>query len=231
EFGSILSSAIVLDPVTPVTYTGALPTHVQNAILNGKVLRRDANGNIYGISNYLKGEYGNPLARIDMAHGENVQNKIVGNVYVDIEPFTGFTFTSRFGIDAEFQTGHGWTPTFWFSDESQNTIANAYDYNNNWYTWQWENFATYRRRINDHDFTILGGVSAIKTQEYHIGGSYSGLFKEDDRFSYADHVPDDVDLIGSNAFKYSLSSFFGRISYSFKDRYLLNASVRHDGSS
>jgi hypothetical protein len=166
-----------------------------------------------------------------MAKGENVQNKIVGNVFVDIEPFHGFTFTSRFGIDAAFQTGHGWTPTFWFSDESQNTIANGYDYNNNWYTWQWENFATYRRSFGDHTATLLAGISSIKTHEYHIGGSYSGLFKEDDRFSYADYVPDDLDRIGSNSFDYTLASFFGRISYAYKDRYLLNASIRRDGSS
>jgi TonB-linked SusC/RagA family outer membrane protein len=231
EFGSILSSALVMDPVTPVTYTGVLPVHVQNALANGKPLRRDANGNIYGISNYLRGEYGNPLARIDMAKGENVQNKIVGNVYADIEPFKGLVFTSRFGIDAAFQTGHGWTPTFWFSDESQNTIANGYDYNNNWYTWQWENFATYRRAFGDHNFTLLAGVSAIKTHEYHIGGSYSGLFKEDDRFSYADYVPDNLDRIGSNSFDYTLASFFGRLGYTYKDRYLVNASLRRDGSS
>jgi TonB-linked SusC/RagA family outer membrane protein len=166
-----------------------------------------------------------------MARGENVQNKIVGNVFVDIEPTRGLVFTSRFGIDAAFQTGHGWTPTFWFSDESQNTIANGYDYNNNWYTWQWENFATYRKSIADHDFTLLVGTSSIKTQEYHMGGSYSGLFKEDDRFSYADNVPNEVDLIGSSAFTYTLASFFGRLSYSFKDRYLFNASLRRDGSS
>jgi TonB-dependent starch-binding outer membrane protein SusC len=231
EFGSILSSALVMDPVTPVVYDGTLPTHVLNALAANKPLRRDASGSIYGISNYLRGEYGNPLARIDMARGENTQNKIVGNVFVDIEPFSGFTFTSRFGIDAAFQVGHGWTPTFWFSDESQNTIANAYDYNNNWYTWQFENYATYKRSIGEHNFTVLAGVSAIKTHEYHMGGSYSGLFKEDDRFSYADFVPDDIDRIGSNSFDYTLASVFGRINYTYKDRYLLNASFRRDGSS
>jgi TonB-dependent starch-binding outer membrane protein SusC len=231
EFGSILSSAIVMDPVTPVIYTGALPAHVQTALANNKPLRRDANGNIYGISNYLRGEYGNPLARIDMARGENTQNKIVGNVYLEIEPAKDILFTSRFGIDAAFQTGHGWTPTFWFSDESQNTIANAYDYNNNWYTWQWENFATWRKIFKGHNLTILAGQSAIKTHEYHIGGSYSGLFKEDDRFSYADYVPDNLDRIGSNAFDYTLASFFGRVNYSYRDRYLFNASLRRDGSS
>jgi TonB-dependent starch-binding outer membrane protein SusC len=233
EFGSILASALVMDPTTPTIYPagGPLPMHVQTAIANGKPLRADANGNIYGISNYLKGEYGNPLARIDMARGENIQNKIVGNVFAEIDPFKGFRFTSRFSIDAAFQTGHGWTPTFWFSDESQNTIANGYDYNNNWFTWQLENFANYTRSFGNHNVTLLAGVSAQKTREYHMGGSYSGLFKEEDKFSYADFVPDAVDRIGSIGFDRTLASFYGRVQYDFNNKYLFNATLRRDGSS
>lgn len=233
EFGSILSSALVMDPFTPAFYPAGstLPAHVQTAIANGKPLRTDANGNIYGISNFLRGEYGNPLARINMAKGENVQNKIIGNVFAEIEPFSGFKFTSRFGIDAAFQVGHGWTPTFWFSDESQNTIANGYDYSNNWFTWQFENFGNYQRKFGAHNFNFLAGVSAQKTSEQHMGGSYSGLFKEEDKFSYADFVPDAQDRIGSIAFKRTLASFYGRLSYDFNNKYLLNATIRRDGSS
>jgi TonB-linked SusC/RagA family outer membrane protein len=233
EFGSILSSALVMDPLTPVVYTDPnnLPLHVQNALGNNKPLRTDENGNIYGISNYLRGEYGNPLARIAMAKGNNVQDKVVGSVYAEIEPLKGLKYTSRFGIDAAFQSGHGWTPTFWFSDESQNTIANGYDYNDRWFTWQWENFATYQKQFGEHSFTLLGGVSAQKTKEFHVGGSYSGLFKEQDKFSYADFVPDNQDRIGSIGFDRTLASFYGRLSYDYAGKYLFNGTVRRDGSS
>ncbi|HEX4876680.1 MAG TPA: TonB-dependent receptor [Chitinophagaceae bacterium] len=233
EFGSILGSALVMDPITPLTYPAgsALPQHVLNAIAAGKPLRVDPNGNLYGISKFLRGEYGNPLARIDMARGENVQNKIVGNVFAEIMPIEGLKITSRFGLDAAWQYGHGWTPTFWFSDESQNTVANGYDYSNNWFTWQLENFATYQRKFKLHNFILLGGVSAQKTHEYHLGGSYSGLFKEEDRFSYADFVPDNLDRIGSLAFDRTLASFYGRLSYDYDNRYLFNATIRRDGSS
>jgi TonB-linked SusC/RagA family outer membrane protein len=64
-----------------------------------------------------------------------------------------------------------------------------------------------------------------------MGGSYSGLFKEQDKFSYADFVPDAVDRIGSIAFNRTLASFYGRLSYDFQNKYLLNATVRRDGSS
>lgn len=231
EFGSILSSAVVMDPLTPTVYTGTLPVHVQNAIAAGKPLRKDANGNYYGISNFLKGEYGNPLARIDIAKGQNVQNKIFANVFADIEPFKGFKFTSRFGVDAAFQTGHGWTPTFWFSDESQNTIANGYDYSDTWTSWLLENFATYTKKIRNHNFVLLAGTSQQRNHEVHIGGSYSGLFKEEDKFSYADFVPDATDRIGSIAFDVTGASFYGRLTYDYDGKYLFNASVRRDGSS
>jgi TonB-linked SusC/RagA family outer membrane protein len=233
EFGSILASALLMDPTTPVRYTdnNNLPAHVQAALAAGKPLLRDANGNIYGISNYLKGEYGNPIARIENQHGENVQNKLTGTAFIEVEPIRGLKFTSRFGVDNAFQTGHGWTPTFWFSDESQNTIANGYDYHDTWTMWQLENFATYNRKFGAHNFTLLAGVSAQKWHEYHLGGSFSGLFKEEERFSYANYVPDDVDRIGSNAVDYSLGSFFGRLNYDFEGRYLFMASLRRDGSS
>lgn len=231
EFGSILSSATVMDPMTPTVYTAGLPPHVQNAIAAGKPLRKDANGNYYGISKFLKGEYGNPLARIDMAKGQNVQNKIFANVYADAELFKGLKFTSRFGIDAAFQTGHGWTPTFWFSDESQNLVANAFDYSNTWTSWLLENFATCNKTIRDHNFTVLAGASQEKRHEVHMGGSYSGLFKEEDKFSYADFVPDLLDRIGSIAFDVTAASFYSRLLYDYNGKYLFSASFRRDGSS
>ncbi|MEO6613269.1 MAG: TonB-dependent receptor [Chitinophagaceae bacterium] len=231
EFGSILSSATVMDPITPTIYTGTLPAHVQAAIAANKPLRKDANGNYYGISNFLKGEYGNPLARIDMAKGQNVQNKVFANVYADADLFRGLKFTSRFGIDAAFQTGHGWTPTFWFSDESQNTIANAYDYSDTWTSWLLENFATYTKTVRNHNFTVLAGASQQKNHEVHIGGSYSGLFKEEDKFSYADFVPDANDRIGSIAYDFTAASFYGRLLYDYSGKYLFSASFRRDGSS
>ncbi|MFT3911759.1 MAG: TonB-dependent receptor [Ferruginibacter sp.] len=235
EFGSILASALVMDPITPVTYASTvpadLPQHVQNAITAEQPLRLDGNGRYYGISNFLKGEYGNPVARIDIAHGQNIQNKIFGNIYADLTPFKNFKFTTRFGIDAAFQTGHNWSPTYWFSDESKNTIANGSDYSDTWTTWQWENFATYTRSFGSHNFTLLAGASQQRRHEVHMGGSYVGLFKEQDKFSYADFVPDNVDRIGSTAFDVTQASFFGRLSYDFRSRYIVDISLRRDGSS
>ena len=231
EFGSVVGSALVMDPLTPVYYSGALSARAQAALNAGRTLLRDENGNYFGISDFIFGEYGNPLAWIARTNNSLTQHKVEGNVFVDIEPIRGLKFTSRFGIDGAFQREHGWTPTFWFSNESLNTQAGGSDVQNNWFSWQWENFANYTRAFGSHNLNLLLGTSANKFMWNYIGGSYSGLFRESDLFSYADGTPDLQDRIGSNANNNRLLSYFGRIAYDYDGKYLVNVSVRRDGAS
>lgn len=245
EFGSILSSALVMDPLTPVVYNDPnnYPSHVQalfatpipttaNGTPINSLLLYDQNGRLYGLSNYLRGEYGNPIARIENQHGENIQNKIQANAYLEATPFKGLKITSRFGIDNAFQNGHGWNPKYWFSSESLAENTGGYDYYDNWNYWQLENFATYTRKIGAHNFNLLGGLSQQRWHEYHMGGSYSGLFRSEERFSYGSFSsPVNNPSIGSNVIDYSQASFFGRLNYDYEGRYLFMASVRRDGAS
>ena len=232
EFGSVVGSALGLDPITPVKYSGApYPAHVQAAIDQGHPLATDDNGNYYGISNFVRGEFVNPLASVDLEKGKTTQNKILGNIYLELTPFKGFKFTSRAGIDAAFQRNHDWTPTFWYSSENLNTIATGSDSWDEWYTVQWENFASYDRSFGEHNFTFLLGQAIQKYTYNRLNGSYSGLFREQDKWSYGDFVPDDVDRIGSFLETRTLASFFGRINYDYEGKYLFNATIRRDGSS
>lgn len=233
EFGSLLSSALSMDPLTPVVYTDPnnYPPHLQNAIAAGHPLRKDENGNYYGLSRYVLGEYYNPVSRLELFKGGLTQNKIVGNVFADLTPIKGLTITSRFGIDAAFQREAYWTPTFWYNPDALNNESHGSIRHENWYNWQWENFATYQNTIGDHDFSVLIGMSSLENRWDYAEGTYSGIMKEDDLFGHADFTPDIQDKIGSNANKKTLLSYFGRVTYGYKDKYLINATLRRDGSS
>lgn len=231
EFGSVLSSAIVLDPLTPVVFPGALSTRAQNALNSGYTLVKNEAGQYYGISDYVFGEYGNPLAMLQSTHSSTVQNKVVGSLYLNLEPVKDLVLTSRYGIDAAFQKQHGWSPTFWYSSEKLNTLAGGNDKQDNWFNWQWENFATYSRRFSGHNLSFLAGTSMRKVTWNYVGGSYSGLFRESDPFSYGDNVPDVQDRIGSSATVTTQASFYGRVTYDYNGTYLLQALVRRDASS
>jgi TonB-linked SusC/RagA family outer membrane protein len=234
EYGSVIGSMMALDPITPVTYTGALPAHVQNAINAGNPLVKDANGNYYGISRFIQGEYGNPLAQIETTHTQTTQNKVVGNMFADVTPLEGLTFTTRFGIDAAFVRNHAWNPKTWYSSEKLNNITNGSDYQNNYFNWQWENFVTYSKRINEHNFSLMAGTSALKKMYNNLGGSYSGIFKDQDKWAYPDFVQDTPDKLAKIYGQYNnstLVSYYGRLNYDYKDRYLISATIRRDGSS
>jgi TonB-linked SusC/RagA family outer membrane protein len=231
EFGGVIGSILSLDPLTPVRYTGALPAHAIAAQNAGNTLIKDDNDQYFGISRWISGEYGNPLITYAINHGNTVQNKILGNVYVELQPIKNLKFTSRFGIDAAFQKMHSWNPTWFYSNEQRSTVATGTDNWEQWFGTQWENFANYNRTVGDHNLGITAGI-ATKTDVYDkLNGSYSDLFQQKDIWSYPDYVIDTGDRIGGTKTTKSLLSYFGRVSYDYKDTYMLNVTVRRDGSS
>ncbi|MCO4291810.1 TonB-dependent receptor [Solitalea sp. MAHUQ-68] len=233
EFRSVVSSAIALDPLTPIVYPSgsALPTHVTKALTDGMPLATDANGNYYGISKYVLGEYGNPLGQVDLVHQSTQQNKVVGNVYADFDIVKGLKFTSRFGIDAAFVKNHQWTPLYWFSPDNQNSSLNGSDYQNNYFNWQWENFANYQKSFGSHSITAMAGMSAYKSDFNNMSSSFDGFFRSGDKYAYADFSPDTKDRIAGQYYASTLASYFVRAGYDYKGKYLFNGSFRADGSS
>ncbi|WP_343700880.1 TonB-dependent receptor [Chitinophaga sp.] len=231
EFGAVINSAIMMDPTMPIVYTGALSPRAQKALDDGYTLVKDADGRYYGISDYVFGEAGNPLAQIDITHNTTTQHKITGNVYAEAQPLASLKITTRFGIDAMFLRSHAWMPSFYFNASRLNTSPGTFDNNENWNNWQWENFATYSRKINYHDLSIMAGMSALRRNYNRLNGSAYGMFKEEKNFGYPDFLPDGEDRIGGVQTSTSMISYFGRLQYNYKDKYLLNATLRRDGSS
>jgi TonB-linked SusC/RagA family outer membrane protein len=231
EHSGIISNAILLDPLTPLIYTNGLPAHVQQAFDAGHPLIRDPNGNIYGLSKFAISQ-SNPLARMAITNTGTIENRIAGNIFADVEPIEGLKFTSRYGIDANFQKLHGWNPTFWFTPQVMNLGgANVFDTYTNTFSWQWENFATYQKTINEHTFSLLAGLSSMNTSYNSLRGTSVGMFREEDKFAYHDFVPDDGDRVNGYEINDKLSSYYGRVSYDYENKYLFNATVRRDGSS
>jgi TonB-linked SusC/RagA family outer membrane protein len=231
EHGGIISNALLLDPLTPIAYTGALPAHAQQAVDAGHPLIRDGSGNIYGLSKFAISQ-SNPFARMAITKTGTIENRVAGNIFADIEPVKGLKVTTRYGIDANFSKTHGWNPTYWFTPQVMNLGgASVFDTYRQAFTWQWENFATYQKVIGKHNFSILAGVSALNSTYSNLGGSSVGMFREEDKFAYHDYVPDTGDRVTGSEVSDRLSSYYGRVSYDYQGKYLINATVRHDGSS
>lgn len=230
EFSGILYSALRMDPITPLTYSGALPAHAQSALDQGYTLLQDENGDYYGVSKYLISAI-QPVAQIQSTHVNRVENQLTGSVFAVVDVIKGLKFNSIYGIDYKFSKTHQWTQRYWAGSQAYNLYRRVYDTNTDMFNWQFENYLTYTKKINDHDFTLMAGTSAISNSYNRLGGESTGMFREEDKFAYHDFTPDVGNLINGSIENNTLASFYSRLTYNYKNKYIFNATIRRDGSS
>ncbi|HNS18507.1 MAG TPA: TonB-dependent receptor [Bacteroidales bacterium] len=233
EFGGIVSSGLMMDPMTPTLFEGDLPGFAQDALDAGYTLVQNEDEEYYGVSNNVLGEIANPLAKMEISKGYTKEDKIMGNIFATFggEVWKGFSFTTRLSNDVANQLYHTWYPTYWFSSENMNTQANVRDNYNNWSTWLWENFATYDNTFAEkHHVNAIAGTSAQQYQHKYLTTLSGPMFAEDDDFAEHGDVVVDGQLSGNHDLN-RLVSYYGRLSYEYGGRYLLNFILRRDGTS
>jgi TonB-linked SusC/RagA family outer membrane protein len=94
-----------------------------------------------------------------------------------------------------------------------------------------ENYLTYNKRVNDiHSFTGLLGISWQETNAFSMGATVAGF--STDYFLYNNLGAGATNpQVTSNRSKFAFNSYFGRINYGLKDKYLVTVTGRVDGSS
>ncbi|MBD1397870.1 TonB-dependent receptor [Pontibacter sp. JH31] len=235
EFGGPLSSAINLDPTTPVLITDRAILDDPESVYNRQPVVRNAQGFPYGISTTVQQEMTNPLAYIQTQLGNyGWSDNIVGNAFVEIEPLTGLKVRSTLGGKLAFWGGESYRPIYYLnaSTTSQQTARSrdrnmVLDYNI-------ENTISYARKFSNHNLAILLGQGAYKDGESDgLGVSYTAIpatnFKE---ASFNLQVPTaNINAYGYDAVAHTVSSLFGRVTYDFNEKYLFTGIIRRDGSS
>ena len=97
EYGSMLTSVMMMDPLTPATYGATLPADLQALQAMGKTFMKDEDGNYYGTSKFYSGEQYNPLIMRDNGVSKNEGFNVTGSIYGDFTLIPDLTITSRFG--------------------------------------------------------------------------------------------------------------------------------------
>lgn len=97
--------------------------------------------------------------------------------------------------------------------------------------WSLENFLTYTKEFNNvHSITGLLGVSWQQTDFFNIGASVQGFAT--DYFGFNNlGAGSTLPAVSSGASRFAFNSYFGRVNYSLKNKYLLTLTGRADGSS
>ena len=227
---SVLASIFTTDPITPYVYAaGSVPARVQYDINDGQKIPLDPNGNVYGISVFSDQSYvWNPQAKLDRTDTETQSFRVRGVGYVNITPIKGLVFTSRFG----FQGGYSHTNTYnhevFVTVKTNQSMSISGSTNDRLY-YQWENFANYTRSFGRHELTAMAGMSYQQTNTDNLRASANSLSSDDPNFRYLDNAVNTSQMsIGGQPEVRANMSYFGRLGWSYANKYFFQANFRAD---
>ncbi len=233
DFGGPLSSAINLDPITPVVVTD--PALLSAAPYVNPAIIRDQQGNAYGISPYVQQQMTNPLAYIQTRLGNYDWNdNIVGNAYVEASPIKGLKLRSTVGGKLGYWGSETFTPLF-FLNSNALSIQTAFTRNRQQiFNWNLENTASYNRDFDKHSFTVLLGQGAyLDNNSSGVTVSYYNLPVtnfNDASLNYGTSTAN-KSANGYEGIQHKVSSLFSRLTYNYSEKYLFTGIIRRDGSS
>ena len=231
EYRGVIANAALLDPLTPVEYTGAIPAHVQSLIDAGQKLIKSEDGNYYGISPYVTGEAINPFVQAYQSQTTTTRTGFMGNVYADITPLEGLTFTTKFAVNYYSQNRHNYRPEYYYNAEMYNNFATVSENDQTSMYWQWENYASYQKSINDHNFNVMFGTAVSRQDVKTVTASGYPLLKDDESYAQLDYISSQTNSsVGGTVLTDTKLSYFGRISYDYKNKYLFQATIRRDAA-
>lgn len=214
--GSVLFNALNMAPNIPV---------------------RDENGE-FSLADGLGGEVINPLAQMANTYNRNKVMKLNG--------FAGlsFNFLDHFTAETNIQFNYAEVSSFSFDPIDYygvgkvfNTLrSGVFEGFDIYRDYTFDGFIKYENTFNDaHKLNVLIGTSVIKTTGVFSGFTANDIFNNDVLYASVDQASNKEDIYaerGSNpTFDSRLLSYFTRLQYDYKGKYLLSAVLRRDGST
>ena len=248
-WGSPLGSALYLAPTLPVTLKGDL-AESQIDRYSQYDLYTDANGNPYTIPGFIGSyqEQNNPIAMMQNNPNRNWSHKFKPSFSLDLQLYDALKYHFTYSAELNFWGYDGATLQRYYlsgNNNSDHTQAAAYKGNNS--TWQIENTLTYDKTFGKHTIGVVLGQSALKTKGDELGGSHWYLVNpEKPSIDYTTggnlELTTDADgkvtgakslvgIWGAPYTQHRVSSYFARFSYDYEEKYMLQATIRRDGSS
>lgn len=192
------------------------------------ILNEDGTYSGPGTESQFYGDLRNPIGTARLEKNTTKGYNILGNLYGEIYLFDKITYKMTGGIDFKFWDSVNFSPKY---DWKPIPVPNSYrgESSNKSLTYLWDNTITYMDTFKEkHNLNIMLGSSA----QNNVYNNMSASVKEflSDNYNQLNNGLLDP-TVGGSKNEWALLSFFGRINYSFDDKYLLTATVRRDGTS
>ena len=169
----------------------------------------------------------NPYADIYGSTNKNTLNNLLGDVHLEIKLPFNIKYRSQFGASLE-NSNYNYFLNPYLTAQGINKQGSGTNTTYETFRWTWENTATWSQTFGSSSLNAVIGTSAVDEKYYNNSQTGTG---------FATAAVPTLNAASSNFSIYSyqtdwsLASYFGRVSYSYDDKYLLTGTLRHDASS
>ena len=225
-YGNDMHNALGANPLLPV-YTRSGEWYDQNA--------KDAEGWTFD------GTETNPIAQMALSDRGNNRTKnygLQGNLYLEVQPIKNLKWRSVFGYKMSSNSYRAYSGAYYLGTTTQSTTDRIDQNMSSVHQYTWENTISYSWKINeDHAFDAVIGQSIEKwgLGEYVGASTRNSIFPGDFDYAYINNgkpnALNEVSLSGYPQTEGALASFFGRVNYNYKEKYMASIVMRGDGSA
>ena len=180
------------------------------------------------------GEMSNPIAKLSLPGDKHWSHKFVANFSAELQLWDNLKFKTSYGADLSFWGYDSYRPLYYLRSGESSTQSSAYSRKEDGTVWQLENVLMYDKSIDKHSFSVLLGQSAKKSSGSYLYGSRNNITNYSRPYIDASTglaANADRDAAGAPSVDATLASIFARASYNYDERYMLQVTVRRDGSS
>jgi len=153
-----------------------------------------------------------------------------GDVHVNLALFKGFNLRTTFGIDYAQKQQRIFTYPLLNGNvaRDENGVEAKQEH---WMKWMWNAVASYNFEVGKHRADALAGVELNRQDDVWFSGLRQDFAVLNTDYMWPSAGTEGTDKAYGSGSGFSLVSFFGKVNYTYADRYLASLTVRRDGSS
>lgn len=170
----------------------------------------------------------NPYAEQKLNNNQQKVEQLIGNAFAELKPIKGLTYRFSVGLNLRKEYYYRYSPEYELARAWSNPSASLSESYGNSITWLIDNTVDYQKSFKNHNMTVMLGQSAESNNFRDL--SVDGLdlaYDGKDVMSTAQTIS----FAGGGEYDFRQTSYFGRLLYDFKGRYLLTATLRRDANS
>lgn len=195
----------------------------------------------------------NPAAQLFYSNESSKNSTLMGSIGAELKLTNDFKFNSNFGATYVLDKGYSYSSDsdIWLSQNATKDIAdyigsfgnNTVKYNtlrqfrNDNYTWNWDNYITYKKAFNKHEVTAIVGMSrTTRNNGENLSGTRYNVPESSNYWylnlsSYNTNTSPSAVVSNSHSTPIVSLAYFGRAEYEYDNKYLFSASLRREGIS